>query len=397
MPINGVLDLQRRSLPLGEIRIGQSEPVPGKKYRKPVRRETFRFTTPVEETAQAVAAKFGGTPAPWDRRKGYWVVDTDQAAIEVWVPPRGAAVDAWMEMWDGGKCLRRCDGITEQRSGRPCMCPQPDDRTDRALVAQAASKRKHLASLTPPEACKPLTRINVQIPGLPGVTGVWVLRTGSANAAVETADSGEVLERARTMDVYMPALVLIHWRQGQDGKPYPVLALRLRPSAAQVRQLRPGLDGMLTQLGAGTGPLALAAGAPEPPAPAAGDDSAGDGAPAPAQRIADLVPLAKAREDVEKLQKRAEAEGVLHETVSAWAEDDGALEEVHKPLLAVLRDHWQALPAPQPPAQPRRQRRAQDGPEEACAARPPAASPADGDSGSLFDDPSWADRPQASR
>src|SRR5690348_14549700 len=99
MPITGVLDLQRRSLPLGEIRTGESEPIPGKKGRKPVRRETFRFTTPVEETAAAIAERLGGKPQPWDRRRGYWVVDTNVAKIDVFVPPRGLAVDAWMELW----------------------------------------------------------------------------------------------------------------------------------------------------------------------------------------------------------------------------------------------------------------------------------------------------------
>src|SRR5690349_3611634 len=118
MPITGVIDLRRRSLPLGEIRIGDS--IPGKNGgRQPRRSENFIFTTPVEETAQAIADRCGGEPKPWDRRKGYWVVYTSVAKIDVWVPPRGLAVDAWMEMWDGGRCLRRCDGITETRSGRP--------------------------------------------------------------------------------------------------------------------------------------------------------------------------------------------------------------------------------------------------------------------------------------
>ena len=56
MPINGVLDMQRRSVQLGEIRIGTSVAVPGKDYRRPVRLETFRFTTASEQIAKAVAA-----------------------------------------------------------------------------------------------------------------------------------------------------------------------------------------------------------------------------------------------------------------------------------------------------------------------------------------------------
>lgn len=378
--------MQRRSLPLGQIRIGDSEPVAGKSYRKPRRLQKFRFTTPVRETADAIAAKFGGIPAPWDRRPGYWAVDTDQSVIEVWVPPRGLAVDAWMELWDGGRCKRRCDGITEQRSGQPCMCPQPQDRTDAADVARAANERKRLAALNPPQGCKPTTRISVQIPGLPGVTGVWQLRTGSANAAVETADTGEVLERAREMDVYLPALLVIDWRPGQDGHPYPVLTLRLRPSAEQVAELPAGMDGMLAMLSAGSGPLALTAGQPATGPPAAtglppaefehaGPEHAAADVPAPqgmgepvsgqapdlaraAQDIAKRIPGTRTRADVEALAAEAGRLRVLDYIVSVTENGHTADEE----LRAALDARWRELPAPsrgragcqQAPAQPRK-------------------------------------------
>ena len=70
MPIDhDLLGMQRRDVPLGEIRIGTSVEVAGKKGRQPKRLNTFRFTTAVEFTAQAVAAKLGGEVAPWDQRR----------------------------------------------------------------------------------------------------------------------------------------------------------------------------------------------------------------------------------------------------------------------------------------------------------------------------------------
>jgi hypothetical protein len=381
MAITGVLDYQRRSLPLGEIRIGESEAIPGKKGRKPVRRDTFRFTTPVKETADAIAAKFGGTPVPWDRRKGYWVVDTDVAVIEVWVPPRGKAVDAFMELWDENRRrVRQCDGITDLLSGRPCMCPQPEDRTDPAQIAAAAAERKRLA--TQGKACKPVTRINVQIPGLPGVTGVWVLRTNSANAAVETADTGDVLERARNMDVYLPALVLIHWRPGQDGHPYPVLTLRLRPSAEQIAELPPGMDGMLAMLNGGSGPLALTGGAPaaaaqdgperaegSSPEPEQGTDDPAVGRQQIAEQIATGIPLAQSRKDLAKLIERAKAAQVLDHKVWFAAEEGDA--ETEETLRDLFDTRWWELPGP---------------PRPATRKRPAQAQPAAPVSESLFDD-----------
>lgn len=398
-----LLGLARRSLPLGEIRIGTSKEVDGKKGRQPVRLDTFRFTTPSQETALAVAELYGGTPAPWERRRGYFEVITRRSRVDVWVPPRGLAVDTNMEMWGGSpvKCLRRCNGKTERRSGQPCMCPRPDDPTDPDDVQRAYDERLRLSKMNPPRACKVLTRYNLAIPELPGLVGVWKLNTGSANAARWSADSGEVLERARDAEVFMPASLEITWWPGQEGNPYPVPILRPRQSMTQVAagELPGGLDGLIKQLEtgqAGSKALALTAGTPEAPAETAGTAPAApapeDDEPGIAYQIAALVPLAQTREDVAKLIARAKGEpGLLDFTV--WLTPEGEDAEVGETLRALLDARWHELPAaPPPPARERRQRR--DGPEEAHAARPPAppaTSPADG-SGSLFDDdPDWGE------
>jgi hypothetical protein len=279
MPINGeLLGLQRRDAPLGEIRIGTSVAVPGKDYRKPVRLETFRFTTS-EANAAAVAARYGGKVAPWSQRKGKWEVITDCKALDVWVPPRGLAVDANMELWDGPKRLRHCDGITEALSGKPCMCPRAEQGSGEAEIRAAYDERKALSKLRPPRACKTLTRINVTIPDLPGLTGVWRLNTGSENAAVETGSAGDIMTIARGDGVYLPAVLSIQWRyRAEDGSPYPVPFLQIGLSMAEVArgQLPAGAGGLVTQLRGGTaGAQAITAGAAQPPA-----------IPAPAREIA---------------------------------------------------------------------------------------------------------------
>ena len=276
MPIEGILDLQRRGVPLGEIRIGTSVEATskaGKAIRKPVRLETFRFTTASEHIAKAVAAKYGGTVAPWSQRKGRWEVITDRTALDVWVPPRGGAVDANMELWDGPKRLRKCNGITESISGRPCQCPRPGDPSDPVSVQQARDERKRLAGLRPAQACKPLTRINVTIPGLPGLTGVFRLSTGSENAAVETADSGDAMVIAREGGVYLPAVLRFEWRnRATDGSPYPVPVLEIGRSMQELAEgaLPAGPSGLLAQLkGTGPGEQPRALTAATAPAPAA--------------------------------------------------------------------------------------------------------------------------------
>jgi hypothetical protein len=274
MPINGeLLGLQRRDAPLGEIRIGTSVEATdknGKPYRKPKRLETFRFTTS-EANAHAVAARYGGTVAPWTQRKGKWEVVTDRKALDVWVPPSILAVDANMELWDGPKRLRRCDGITEEMSGRPCMCPR-GTAGDQASIRRAYEERKRLSKLRPPQACKTLTHINVTIPDLPGLTGVWRLSTGSENAAVETAGTGDAMVIARGNGVYLPAVLSIQWRnRAEDGSPYPVPCLQIGLSMREIAagMLPAGPGGLVAQLqGSAAGQrAAITSGGPAPAAP----------------------------------------------------------------------------------------------------------------------------------
>lgn len=304
MPIRGVLDLQRRSVQIGEIRLGTSVAIEGKAGRRPVRLETFRFTTASEQAAKAVAGLYGGEVAPWAQKKGRWEVITDRTAIDVWVPPRGEAVDANMELWDGPKCLRRCDGTTMSLpAGKPCMCPQAKDPSDPDSVLAARDERIRLAGLRPPQACKPLTRINVTIPDLPGLLGVWRLNTGSVNAAVETADSGEAMDIAREGGVYLPAVLRIEWRvRSADGKPYPVPVLQIGLSMREIAEgaLPAGPSGLLAQLqGAGTGQhKAITAGtepAPDVPRPGyatpqTSGSCAADGQPLTRDLVADGGP-----------------------------------------------------------------------------------------------------------
>jgi Recombination directionality factor-like len=261
MPIDhDLLGMQRRDVPLGEIRIGTSKEVPGKKGRQPVRLNTFRFTTAVEFTAQAVAARLGGQVTPWDQRRGYFAVDTDQTSLRVWVPPRSLAVDANMELWADGKRLRQCTGRAMSypapepgQPPRPCMCPADP------------AERARLAAQRTPQACKPKTRITVSIPELPGLTGVWTLWTGSVNAAVETADSGDAMALARAGGAYLPAILYIHWRRRvSDASPYPVPVLMIGTSIEELArgELPAGPAGLVAQIQAGaTGqPLAISAG-----------------------------------------------------------------------------------------------------------------------------------------
>jgi hypothetical protein len=340
LPINGVLDLQRRSVQIGEIRIGTSVAVPGKNYRRPVRLEAFRFTTASEQAAVAVAELYGGTVAPWDRKKGRFEVVTSRTALDVWVPPRGEAVDANMELWDGPKCLRRCDGIMMSRpERRPCMCPQPEDPSDPASVQAARDERIRLAGMKTPQACKPLTRINVSITELPGLLGVWRLNTGSENAAVETADSGDMLAIAREGGKYLPAVLRIEWRtRSEDGSPYPVPVLQIGLSMQQFATgaLPSGPGGLLAQLAPPGERLALTSGAREPsPPPPEPEEEPMDWERAKA--IYERALAAATAPELKACADEAKAAGLLDEHVCTDRPGD-VWEPLHDALQAVWRE-----------------------------------------------------------
>lgn len=149
MPIR---DLQAKMAEVGRIRTGFKDP--DKKYAD--RLDAFRLTSPRRALIEAAAEAFGGTVIPWQPQNGgppQWEVRTEVNEIPVIVPRQ--VIDPWMEAWKPGQCIRRCDGErTVVPDDQPCICK-----------AQQLSKK---------DACKPTTRVNVELPDIP-VLGWWRL------------------------------------------------------------------------------------------------------------------------------------------------------------------------------------------------------------------------------
>jgi hypothetical protein len=90
--------------------------------------------------------------------------------LPVLIPPRDA-VSQWYELYAGSKCQRRCDGVTEQKSDRPCMC-DPENRD-----------------------CAITTRVNVMLRDVPAL-GQWLLISKGYHAAVTLPPAAELLAQA---------------------------------------------------------------------------------------------------------------------------------------------------------------------------------------------------------
>ena len=154
--------LQRRPPEAGRIRLG----VKTGRAMKSI--DTFRFTSPHQKAIEKLAELYGGQAQPWSDPKvagNQWEVITKSNSIEVLAQPGGCTT--WYELWTGGGCARRCDGVTAEVPGR-------DGMEDTPCICQAKGQAE----------CDPYTRLNVILPNL-DFYGVWRLQTKGWNAAKE--------------------------------------------------------------------------------------------------------------------------------------------------------------------------------------------------------------------
>lgn len=344
-----LLDIQRRGQQIGRLRIGQSvlmkddngNPLKdrnGNPKTKPVRLDTFRFTTQSRHSADAIAELYGGQVREWN---GEFEVITGKAEIGVTIPPRDEIVSQWYEMWSKGGCVRRCDSRVEKLSGKECLCPHAADPDDLTQVEAAALERARLAKLKPPQACSVKTRISVMIPDLPGL-GVFRLDTGSYWAAVEIGDAAAVMQVARDRGVFLPATLRIEHRKRVANGQTKKFAVPVLEVLATFREIASGAleaGGYTAQLPPAPGEQrrALTNGSTPPPAPSPQSEEDGPPFQMTAQEIADLAKTRTTREAIEALAEQAR---------KTRCEDDHVDigNDVFDELKTFLRDRWRALP-----------------------------------------------------
>jgi hypothetical protein len=225
-----ITDLQVRMREIGRIRTGvQVEGRGGK--RRPAKLETFRITASRRELLEEVARVYGGTVEPWPEHGFQLTTTADQ--LDVIIPP-GQAISQWYELWGGGGCLRRCDGVTadviEEIRGRRTDDQGPRTETVRraCLCPQDGVERRALAAKG--EACKPTTRLSVILPLVPDL-GVWRLESHGFYAAVELGPSVDLLAAASQRGIFVDARLRLEQREqkrpGQPTKRYAVPVLEL--------------------------------------------------------------------------------------------------------------------------------------------------------------------------
>ncbi|MDT0302957.1 recombination directionality factor [Streptomonospora wellingtoniae] len=253
-----ILTIDRQVRELGRLRTGYTE------RNRPVKSKTWIFTSPSEEFVAAAAELWGGTPERWkplgNGGEQYRVITT-ASAIDCLLPEGDNVLSSAYEMWSRGGAQRRCDGVQDKLSGKPCLCTQEFGEE----FYNTAPKE---------QVCKATTRLKVILPGMPDI-GTYRVETHSYYATSEIGGTYDLLRNAQPTGV-LPVRVSIEQRSrvaaGQT-KHFPVVTMGLIgatsgevlrgsiPNFTPAGQVSPGSG---AQVGSGEKAAAIGAGRTEP-------------------------------------------------------------------------------------------------------------------------------------
>ncbi|MDX3034734.1 recombination directionality factor [Streptomyces scabiei] len=265
-----IIDLQRRMRQLGEIRLGHVVPTASGKTR-PAKLNEFRFTSPSREILASVAELYGGEVKPWTPANGgpsEFEVYSKANRLPVLIPPRDA-VSQWYELYAGSKCQRRCDGVTEHKADRPCVC-NPEKR-----------------------ACKITTRVNVMLRDVPAL-GQWLLISKGYYAGITLPPAAELLAQAGGYVAGWLGMEekLVQLDDGPARFMIPTLDVEITPAALMAGNI----TGASTAVASGPERVAITSGRPD---------------------YAALAAVAKTADDVGKLWTQANQAGHLDDGLAA--------------------------------------------------------------------------------
>jgi len=226
-----IIDLQRRLTEAGRIRLGDKGP-----KGAPRKLETFRLTSSDRLLLDRVAALYGGQVSRWDAMPGQYEITTEATTLDVIVPPSSMAFSQWLEMWSGGGCVKRCDGIWNTVADAPCSC-DPEKRD-----------------------CKPHTRLSVILRDLPSI-GVWRLDTQGFYAATELLGAVELIQTIGNAGTMLPARLRLETRTvkrpGEGTKRFVVPILDVAQTLPELMATTGNIPGMPALASGGMTPVPI--------------------------------------------------------------------------------------------------------------------------------------------
>lgn len=188
-----MIDIQRRHQTIFRIRFGEQVSTP--KGKRPAKlTDAIRVTSPNAEVVNAFTDVYGGECKPWE---GQFEAKLPTTALNILVLP-GQSVSQWWEKYRGSVCERRCDGVKETKSGKPCMC-SPD------VEARTATR----------DECAPTTRVSVICPDV-AVVGSGMFICHGLVGAETLPQSIAVAEAALSRGLMVPAVLRVVEFKGRN-------------------------------------------------------------------------------------------------------------------------------------------------------------------------------------
>jgi hypothetical protein len=249
-------ELEGQLATVGRIRAGRKTRTRSGKVA-PQAINAFRFTSSDESSLHQVAEIYGGSVRPWtdnsspDRFELY----SDASEIRVALPRN--ALTQWYELWEGGGCQRRCDGIT-------CTLMQGAGQDgNEPLEAECLCARRGVVD------CKKKSRLSVLLPEV-RLLGTWRYDTTSDIAGSELKAAVELIEAIQAQGIQRAVMRLVERRARGKRRQFTIASLGLDES----------LDGLIAGAGrvaALPGRSSTATSPPEMDAPALAAGETNDG------------------------------------------------------------------------------------------------------------------------
>ncbi|MEV8349014.1 hypothetical protein ACFVTT_15845 [Streptomyces niveus] len=233
--------MKAQAAELGRIRTGYSRPHQDPKRRRiPVKSETFLLSSHSRQYIERAAELYGGDVEEWtpqNTKISQYRVITRVRELHA-ILPAGDPLSQSNELWSGGGCARRCDGVTEDLTRRPCLC-----------LAEHGEDWHEQPTGT---VCKPTSRINVMLADMPDL-GVWRYETHSYYAADAMAGGIDTVLQATDGKSPMPLRMWIEQRTiVRRGKTKNFPVVMVVPSIPKLRHALSGPLSMAAALDPGT-------------------------------------------------------------------------------------------------------------------------------------------------
>lgn len=222
-----IANIERRIPEAGRIRTGVKIATRNGK-EAPSAIPNFRFTSHDEDALGQIAGMYGGQVVPWSDPKaavGQFEVITEAPEIRVVLPPDPLGGTPVYELWGGGGCERRCDGLTA------AVLQQGPDGLENVQVSCLCVAKGEMS-------CKVITRLSVILPEV-RFAGVWRLDTKSWNAAQELPGMVDMVRSMQSEGLAYATLALKHRRSVTAGETHRFIVPQLGIPAS-IEQLAAG-------------------------------------------------------------------------------------------------------------------------------------------------------------